>query len=116
MKRRSPMADDNKSHEGGRSPRGGDTKVPPRGWLLLIALIGFMPLLFMLKRQAETKYTPLSPSEFFSKLEATQIVSGTITFDPQSPLQEITGRYLDVEAPGDANKPREVAFLTRVPL
>jgi cell division protease FtsH len=115
------MSDDPKPNDNQRTPKPGDSRVPTRGWLFLIAILGFLPLLFMLRRQADTKYQPLSPSEFFSKLSATQIVSGTITFDPQSPLQEITGRYLEVRADGqpattDSGQPRETNFITRLAL
>lgn len=76
------MSDDLKPNENPRPPKPGDSKVPTRGWLFLIAILGFLPLLFMLRRQADTKDQLLTPFEFYSKLEAGQIVSGTITFDP----------------------------------
>ncbi|MCC7377636.1 MAG: ATP-dependent zinc metalloprotease FtsH [Verrucomicrobiales bacterium] len=115
------MSDDPKPNDNQRTPKPGDSRVPTRGWLFLIAILGFLPLLFMLRRQADTKYQQLLPSEFFAKLSATQIVSGTITFDPQSPLQEITGRYTEVRADGqpaltESGQPRETNFITRVAL
>jgi cell division protease FtsH len=93
------MSDDLKPNENPRPPKPGDSKVPTRGWLFLIAILGFLPLLFMLRRQADTKDQLLTPFEFYSKLEAGQIVSGTITFDPQSQLQLVTGRYVDSAPP-----------------
>jgi cell division protease FtsH len=115
------MSDDFKPTENPRPPRPGDSKVPTRGWLFLIAILGFLPLLFMLRRQADPKYQTLTPYDFFTKLANTQIVSGTITFDPQSPLQLITGRYVDeplvVGAEGsDAAAEKAVNFETRVAL
>ncbi len=126
------MPDDHRPNENPRAPKPGDSKVPTRGWLFLIAILGFLPLLFMLRRQGDARYQQITPSEFFSKLAATQIVSGTITFDPQSPLQEITGKFLyrdaGVEVRGDklmsggssvtndGIRSREVAFITRVAL
>ena len=108
------MSDDLKSNE--NNPRankpGGEPRMPTRGWLFLIVILGFLPVLFMLRRQADTRHQTLSPSEFFTKLTATQIVSATITFDPQSPLQEIAGKYREVGAEGE----REVPFVTRLAL
>ncbi len=115
------MSEELKPNESPRPPKGGEGRVPTRGWLFLIAILGFLPLLFMLRRQADTKYQQLTPPEFFAKLESNQIVAATITFDPQSPLQEITGRYVEAAAAGsgqavqgEAGGAHETAFITRV--
>ena len=107
------MSDDTRPTENPRPPKPpGDSRVPARGWLFLIAILGFLPLLFMLRRQADTRFQQLTPSEFFTRLASTQIVSATITFDPQSPLQEISGKYSDA-----ADGPeKHTAFVTRVAL
>ena len=113
------MSDDPRQNENPRPLKPGDSKVPTRGWLFLIAILGFLPLLFMLRRQADPRFEQLKPAEFFQKLEAKEIVAATITFDPQSSLQEITGRYREsrpaVEG-AEAARPKEVAFTTRVAL
>ncbi len=115
------MSEELKPNDNPRQPKPGDPRVPARGWLFLIAILGFLPLLFMLRRQADTKSNEISSSEFFSKLASTQIVSGTITFDPQSPLQQITGRYLAVGEDGtpevtETGRPKELPFVTTVVL
>ncbi len=108
------MSDDSRPNDNPRNPKPpGDSRVPARGWLFLIAILGFLPLLFMLRRQADTRYQQLSPHEFFSRLAATQIVSGTITFDPQSPLQEITGKFAEAAVEGQE---KQVPFVTHVAL
>ncbi|MBL9128542.1 MAG: AAA family ATPase, partial [Verrucomicrobiales bacterium] len=76
----------------------------------------------MLRRQADTKDQLLSPHDFFTKLDATQIVSGTITFDPQSPLQLITGKFVDepsADTSGEGESvavAKETSFRTQVAL
>jgi cell division protease FtsH len=109
------MSDDLKPNEAPRAPKPGDPRVPTRGWLFLIVILGFLSLLFMLRRQADVKFEPLSSADFFSKLAATQIVSATITFDPQSPLQEITGTYQVLASDGHASG-ETLPFITKVPL
>jgi cell division protease FtsH len=107
------MANDNKSNDGGKNDKkNGDVKVPARGWILLMAVIAFIPLLMMVRNQAETKFHPLRPNEFLQKVDANQITSGTITFNPQSPqVQEITGKYSEA---GKATE--QIPFKIKMPL
>src|SRR5438094_7014642 len=93
------MANDKKSNDGGKNDKkNGEVKVPARGWILLMAVIAFIPLLMMVRNQAETKYHSLKPNEFLQKVDDNQILAGTITFNPQSPqVQEITGKYVEVD-------------------
>ncbi|MEO8425672.1 MAG: ATP-dependent zinc metalloprotease FtsH [Verrucomicrobiota bacterium] len=107
------MANDNKSNDGGKNEKkNGEIKVPARGWILLMAVIAFIPLLMMVRNQSETKYRPLHPNEFLQKVDANQIVSGTIMFNPQSPqVQEITGKYFEAEKPAE-----HIPFKIKMPL
>ena len=109
------MADDNKSNGGGKKDkRESEIKVPARGWILLMAIVGFIPLFMLLRDKAETKYQPLGAKEFFDKVSKDQIVSGaTITYSPQSPLQEITGKYVEGEA---GSSRTEHPFKLKIPL
>lgn len=115
------MSDDPRQTENPRPPKPGDSKVPTRGWLFLIAILGFLPLLFMLRRQSDTRFEPLLPAQFFARLASNQIVAATITFDPQSSLQEITGQYLksgtaSAVAGGESSDAKPIPFLARVVL
>ena len=115
------MADDNKQADSPRQNRGPDNKVPPRGWLLLIAIVGFLPLLFMVKQRDATKFAPIKMADFIAKVAATQVVSATITISPGSSIQEITGKYVEVDANGepvlgDNGQPVHKPFMARVPL
>src|SRR2546425_4073178 len=95
------MANNNMANGGGKNDkRNGDVKVPARGWILLMAIIAFIPLLYMVRNQAEAKFKTLTYSDFIEKVEKNQIVSGTITYSPQSPLQEIKGKYIDLDSEG----------------
>jgi hypothetical protein len=74
------MPEDYRPNDNQRPPKpGGDSRFPHAGGCS-DRHPGFLPLLFMLRRQADTRYQQISPSEFFTRLAATQIVSGTITF------------------------------------
>ena len=108
------MADDNKFNDGGKNDkRNSEIKVPARGWILLMAIIGFIPLFMLLREKAETKYKPLLPAEFFAKVRNHQIARGaTITYSPQTPLREVTGKYYDL----DANSKRLVDPTTAKPI
>jgi len=88
------MADDNKFNGGGKNDkRNSEIKVPARGWILLMAIIGFIPLFMLLREKAETKFDLLKPTEFLAKVRNRQIKGATITYSPQTQLREITGKY-----------------------
>src|SRR5207344_2104666 len=95
------MAEDNKSNDGRKNDRkNGEMRVPARGWILLMAVIGIIPLLMMVKDKTQTKFRILSPQEFFQKVASTSITTATITYTPQSPLQEIKGKYAEQDGEG----------------
>ena len=98
------MANENMPNDGGRNDKknNGDVKVPARGWILLMAVIAFIPLLWMVRNQADPKFHELSPYEFFQRLDNTNVlISGTITYPPQTLLQEITGKYVERDDKGN---------------
>ncbi len=93
------MSDDKKNSGDDKSPRkGGDFRVPPRTWVVWIAIFGGIVLLMLFKDRMEP------PGEFFNQykfqqlVESNQIVQATINYNPQSPdLREITGKYWRLE-------------------
>ena len=87
--------DDNKKN--------GEVKVPARGWILLLAFFGFIPLLMFMRQQVEKDVRPLTPSEFLQKVENNEIAEGIITFTPGSLLQKITGELAPVQGAMDAD-------------
>ncbi|MBM3879648.1 MAG: ATP-dependent metallopeptidase FtsH/Yme1/Tma family protein [Verrucomicrobia bacterium] len=109
------MADESKN--GGNRPDrrgggGGEVRVPPRTWLLWLAILSLIPLLVFFKGQTEAKYRVLGYTEFFELVESNRVTEGTIHYSPQSQLREISGKYLD--AAGESRGP--VPFKLQVPL
>ena len=101
------MAEDNKD-----TKKGGEFRVPPRTWILWIAIIGAIPLLFLFKDPRENQ-VPLTQPEFLDLLHAKAIKEGVIWFNIQDPLmQDITGKYVP---PGKEGQP-PVKFKTQVHL
>ena len=86
------MAEDNKD-----TKKGGEFRVPPRTWILWIAIIGAIPLLFLLKDPRDAQ-VQLSQKEFIEAWRADLIKEGVIWFNIQDPLiQDITGKYVAKE-------------------
>src|SRR5437868_6498147 len=86
------MSDDNKSNKdecrGGK--RGGDFRVPPRTYIIWIAILGAIPLLMVFKSTGPTAADHLTQIQFQQMVDANRIARGKIVYDPQSPyLQEI---------------------------
>jgi cell division protease FtsH len=113
------MADDKRDNRGGR--RNGDFKVPPRTYLLWIAILGAIPLLMFFKNSTTATGEVLTQSEFIQKVESSNIARGLIIYDPQSPyLHEIRGKYYKTDARGNRvmenDRPVEVPFVTKARL
>jgi len=112
------MADDNRNSSDDKSPkRGGDFRVPPRTWIVWIAIIGGILALMMMKDKMDPPAAPISQYDFFRKLDSNQIASATINYSAQSAfLTEITGKYYKADAEGTVNKSEEVPFRVKARL
>ncbi|HEY2953026.1 MAG TPA: ATP-dependent zinc metalloprotease FtsH [Verrucomicrobiae bacterium] len=112
------MADDNKHNDDKK--KGGEFKVPPRNYLLWIAILALVPLLMLFKDRATTTSPTLGLPEFIKLDAADLIASGTIVYDVQSPLQEIYGKYFKTDAAGNkvmiAGRAEEVPFKVKAHL
>src|SRR5216117_2919060 len=99
------MADD-KHNDGKNEKKGNEIKVPPRTWLLWIGILALIPLLWKFNKNFETKYRVPSHVEFVNLVTNDQIIEGTINYNPQTEhgLNEITGRYWEIKAPGPNDK------------
>ena len=72
----------------------GEMKVPPKTLLIWIAILGLIPLIMFLQRQAETgNQETINYAELQFLVENDLVEKGVINYDPQSRLQEITGLY-----------------------
>jgi cell division protease FtsH len=98
------MAEDNKEQK-----KGGDFRVPPRTWILWIAIIGAIPLLFLFKDPRDSQ-EKIPQARFIELFKSGAIKEGTIWFNVQDPfMQDITGKY---QLPGK----EPVKFKTQVHL
>src|SRR5712672_3042857 len=89
------MSDDNKYNDDDKNAKkGGDFRVPPRTWVVWIAIFGGIILLMLVKERWEPQADALTQYKFQQLVESNLIVSATINYSPQSPdLREIVGKY-----------------------
>src|SRR5436190_12731064 len=98
------MSDDNKKEP----KKGGEFRVPPRTWILWIAILGAIPLLLLFKDPRDNKGA-ISQAQFLEYFHAGAIKDGVIWYNIQDPLlQDITGHYVK------AGSPEPVKFSTTV--
>src|SRR6185437_12824459 len=109
------MSDENKINNDDKGPgKNGDFRVPPKTWIVWIAIIGGILALVLIRNQVNPQENGIKPSEFLSLVDEGRIDSATINFSPQSPIYEISGKYrpqAGAEKPTD-NKPATAAAAT----
>src|SRR6266508_114756 len=87
------MADDNKIRDDGPK-KGGEFRVPPRTYILWIAILGAIPLLMVFKNRGPTQADLLTQIQFTQLVRSTNIINGKIIYDPQSSyLHDVEGTY-----------------------
>ena len=97
--------------------KSGEFRVPPRTYLLWIAIILAIPLLMVFRSNSTSQADKLTQPAFIKKIEAGEIAAGTIIYDPQSPyLHEIQGKYYQTDEAGErklneSGEPIEVNFV-----
>src|SRR5207302_10400608 len=89
------MADDNRHNDDDKNAKkGGDFRVPPRTWIVWIAIFGGIILLMLVKERWEPQAETLTQFKFQQLVESNLIVKATISYSPQSPdLRDIGGTY-----------------------
>src|ERR1044071_3438367 len=97
------MAEENRNdNRNGR--KGGEFKVPPRTYILWIAILGAIPLLMFFRNNATTAGDILSLSQFEQMVDSNTVTKATIVLSPSSNptllLGEVSGKYLRTEADG----------------
>src|SRR5688572_8599468 len=116
------MSDESKNSDNKNGKRSGDFKVPPRTYLLWIAIVLAIPLLMIFRNNSGSQAEVLTQTQFIDKVESNLITKGTIIYDPQSPyLHEVRGKYIKTDASGQqvldsTGKPLEVAFTAKARL
>src|SRR5215470_16083652 len=89
------MADDNKYSDDDKNPRKGEFRVPPRTWIVWIAIFGGIILLMLFKEKLDSPADPISQYTFQQMVDSNQITEATINYSPQSPaLNEVIGKYI----------------------
>ena len=87
------MADDNKLREDGPK-KGGEFRVPPRTYILWIAILGAIPLLMVFKNRGPTQADLLTQIQFTELVRSNAITKGKIIYDPQvGYLHDVEGKY-----------------------
>jgi cell division protease FtsH len=116
------MSDEQKSNNPDRNPKkGGEFRVPPRTWIVWIAILGGVVTLMMFRDRIESQPEALSQYVFFQKVESNLVTQATINYSPQSPyLTEIVGKYVKTDTAGnkivEGGKPVELTFRTKARL
>src|SRR5271170_5028251 len=95
------MADDNRSNDDDKNSRKGEFRIPPRTWIVWIAILGGFVALMMFHERFDTQGETLSEFDFFKKVDANLIEHAAISYNPQSlPLTDIRGKYYKTDADG----------------
>src|SRR5882672_5438789 len=100
-KNRKFMSDDNKNRDEDRGgKKNGEFRVPPRTYIIWIAILGAIPLLMVFKGTGPTSADILSQTQFMQAFASNQIVQAVIAYDPQSLLHEVRGKYFKTDKAG----------------
>jgi cell division protease FtsH len=92
------MSDENKVNDEDKNPKKGEFRVPPRTWVVWIAIfVGIIVLMFMRDRW-ESQGDLLSQYRFQQLVESNLIAQAAISYNPQNPfLNEVTGKAYRVD-------------------
>ncbi|MBL9170094.1 MAG: ATP-dependent zinc metalloprotease FtsH [Verrucomicrobiales bacterium] len=100
--------------------RSGDFRNSPQRYLLWIAIIATIPLLVIVNNRATPQGKLLSQPEFMALVDSNLVSRAAITYDVQSVLQEVRGKYYRTDKDGkritEGGKDTEEAFVARVRL
>src|SRR5437667_3964815 len=100
------MPDENRYNDDDKnSKKGGEFRVPPRTWLVWIAIFGGIILLMLFKDRLDSQDKMLGQYKFQQLVESNQIAKATINYSPQNPfLTEIVGEYYKTDTAGNRVK------------
>jgi cell division protease FtsH len=115
------MADEKYNDDDKPSKKGGEFRVPPRTWIVWIAIFGGIILLMLAKERMTQPSEQLSQYNFFQKVDSNLIAHATINYSAQSAfLTEIVGAYYEKDRDGnlikEGGKPKEFPFRTKARL
>jgi cell division protease FtsH len=99
------MSDDNRLNDDDKNPRKGEFRVPPRTWIVWIAIFGGIILLMLFREKMDSQGEILTQYRFQQLVESNLIAQATINYSPQNvSLTEISGKYYKTDADGNRIK------------
>src|SRR5437773_2148290 len=115
------MADEKYNDDDKPSKKGGEFRVPPRTWIVWIAIFGGIILLMLAKERMTEPSEQLSQYNFFQKVDSNLVAHAIINYSAQSAfLTEIVGAYYKKDGDGnfikENGKPKEFPFRTKARL
>jgi cell division protease FtsH len=111
------MADDKFNEDDKNLKKGDNFRVPPRTWVVWIAIIGSLITLVLVKSKIDPPGKLLTQSEFWDKVNAKLIAPGAkISYNPQSPLQDVSGQFYNTDAEGHVLKDSKTEFRAKIRL
>ena len=108
------MPDENKYNDDEKTPKkGGEFRVPPRTWIVWIAIFGGIITLMLVKDKMEWQGESIKQYRFQQLVDSNLIAKAVINYNPQNAaLTEITGEYYKTDASGNKIKKGENDFET----
>src|ERR1051326_5618640 len=102
------MSDDNRNNDDEKNAKiGGEFKVPPRTWVVWIAIFGGIILLMLMRDKWDSQGKQIGQAEFQQLVDSNQIASAKINYSPQNlSLTEVTGKYYRTDSTGAHVKDR----------
>src|SRR6266481_8110803 len=95
------MPEDNRNDRNGK--KSGEFKVPPRTYILWIAILGAIPLLMFFRNNATSTADAISQAQFEQLVDSNSIIKGTIILGPTATtfkVVDVSGRYLKTDPDG----------------
>src|SRR2546423_4224929 len=102
------MSDDNKHNDDEKNTKkGSEFKVPPRTWVVWIAIFGGIILLMLMRDRWESQGELVGQFKFQQLVESNLVAQAIINYSPQNlSLTEVTGKYYRTDGSGNRLKDR----------
>src|SRR5260221_3856426 len=96
------MPEDNRN-ENKNGKKSGEFKVPPRTYILWIAILGAIPLLMFFRNNATSTADTIPQAQFEQLVDSNSIIKGIIILGPTATtfkVVDVSGRYLKTDPDG----------------
>jgi cell division protease FtsH len=117
------MPEDNKYNEDDKNTKKtGEFRVPPRTWIVWIAIFGGIILLMLMRDKWEPQGDKLPQWRFMQLVDSNHIAQAIVNYSPQNPLLvDIVGKYYKTDKDGnfikgDDGSNKTFAFVTKARL